>query len=354
MKYRTLYFYENKLRILDQTQLPGRIEYIACNTVRDVYDAIREMKVRGAPAIGIAGAYGMVLALETMVKPNGEAPKNWDEVYTEILAAAGLLISARPTAINLKWAVERMLNRARDEIKHSPFEPDKLKTWLAVEAHRLSEEDARSCTMIGKYGASLIRHGMGVLTYCNAGGLATLGIGTALAPIYEAFRASQFNVYCCETRPHFQGARLTAWELRDAGLNPTLICDNTAAALMARKMINVVIVGADRIAANGDVANKIGTYNLAIAAKYHDIPFYVAAPASTFDLNLTCGEAIPIETRDSVEITHINGKNIAPECCNVYTPIFDVTPRELITAIITDRGLIAPVNDAEIERWLAF
>lgn len=354
MKYRTLYFSDGKLRLIDQRALPGQVKHVDCTTALDVYHAIREMKVRGAPAIGVAAAYGMVMAIDNLVKPNGENPKNWDELLIELNASAGLLISARPTAVNLRWAVNRMMGRAKDEAAHRPFEPDQLKGWLTNEANRIYEEDQRSCQMIGKYGASLIRPGASVMTYCNAGALATTELGTALAPIYVAAKDRSFNIYCCETRPHFQGARLTAWELCEAGLKPTLICDNTAAVLMAMKKISMVIVGADRIAENGDVANKIGTYNLAIIAKHHDIQFYVAAPTSTFDLDLKSGEAIPIETRDGKEMTKIGDKNIAPEGCDVYTPIFDVTPHELITAIITDRGLIAPVNDKEIERWLAF
>jgi methylthioribose-1-phosphate isomerase len=355
MKYKTIYFKDGKLRLIDQTLLPSKVEYIECNTQFNVYEVICEMKVRGAPAIGIAAAYGMVLSLTGLIKPNGADPQNWDEVIEELERVRAFLNSSRPTAVNLKWATSRMLTFAKDAVQGWPFEISHLKKKLIEEADRICEEDADSCETIGRYGEPLIKDGMRILTHCNAGSLATYELGTALAPMYLAFKnGKKFNVYVDETRPLLQGARLTSWELQEAGLEPILITDNCAAKLMADEKIDLVIVGADRVAVNGDVANKIGTYGLAVLCKYHKIPFYVAAPASTFDFHTKQGCDIPIENRKDEEVTSIRGVQIAPNGVKVYNPAFDVTPAELITGIITDLGIISPVDEETVEKCFAY
>jgi methylthioribose-1-phosphate isomerase len=324
------------LRLLDQTRLPTELTYRDCRTVTDVWDAIRSLCVRGAPAIGVAAAYGVVLG----VRENGPT------------AASERLRTSRPTAVNLFWALERM-----DRIVAAlpPALPrDDVARRLLAEARRIEEEDGRTCRAIGAAGAELLADGTGVLTHCNAGGLATAEYGTALAVLFTAAeRGRRFRVYVDETRPLLQGARLTAWELRQAGIDATLICDSMAAQVMKEGRVQAVIVGADRIAANGDTANKIGTYGIAVLAKYHGIPFYVAAPSSTFDLALADGRAIPIEERDPREVTHGFGKQTAPSGIGVYNPAFDVTPAELITAIVTERGIIRPVNPASIRATIS-
>jgi methylthioribose-1-phosphate isomerase len=311
------------LRLLDQTQLPAATSYRDCHGVGEVWEAIRALRVRGAPAIGVAAAYGVVIGVRCQ----------------PIAEVTAYLRTSRPTAVNLFWALDRMERRFR------ALDGEDALRQLLDEAHAICAEDAATCRAIGHAGAHLIRDGMGVLTHCNTGGLATAEYGTALAVMFTAAaEGRRFRVFADETRPLLQGARLTMWELQQHGLDATLICDNMAAQVMKEGRVQLVIVGADRIAANGDTANKIGTYGVAVLAKHHGIPFYVAAPVSTFDLSLPGGDAIPIEQRDPREVTHGFGRQTAPEGVAVYNPAFDVTPHALISGIITERGLIAPVN----------
>ncbi len=323
------------LRLLDQTRLPKEIIYRECRDLEAVRLAIRELAVRGAPAIGVSAAYGLVLWLQT------NAPAGID-------AAVDRLASSRPTAVNLVWALQRMRRR----LAELPAGGDPV-TWLLDEARVIEAEDQAMCAAIGQHGAELLRDGQGVLTHCNTGALATAGIGTALGVIFTAAQqGKRLHVFADETRPLLQGARLTAWELQQADLDVTLICDNMAAQVMKEGRVQAVLVGADRIAANGDTANKIGTYSLAVLAKAHSIPFYVAAPSSTFDLSLSNGGGIPIEQREGREITHGFIGQIAPEGVKVYNPAFDVTNAELITAIITELGVIQPVQERTIRKRL--
>jgi methylthioribose-1-phosphate isomerase len=324
---------EGFLRLLDQTLLPDKVAYRDCRTVEDVWEAIRSLRVRGAPAIGVAAAYGVVLGVQA--GPDGPPHRRLHD-------ACARLRTSRPTAVNLFWALDRM--EACPQVH-----PERL----LAEARAIEDEDRATCRAIGEAGARLIEDGQGVLTHCNTGGLATAGLGTALAVLYVAAgQGKRFRVYADETRPLLQGARLSAWELRQAGLDVTLICDSMAAQVMKEGRIQTVIVGADRIAANGDTANKIGTYGVAILARAHGIPFYVAAPATTFDLSLPDGQGIPIEQRDPREVTHGFGRQTAPEGVAVYNPAFDVTPAELIAGLITEKGLIRPVTTETIYRTL--
>jgi methylthioribose-1-phosphate isomerase len=342
---------QGHLRLLDQTLLPGETRWLDVRDVPTLYEAIQMLRVRGAPAIGVAAAYGVVLGMQAVSTTDAAV---WT---TELERVTAQLSTARPTAVNLAWACERMLayGRVIDFLRPAA-------EWLAdllAEAHRIRDEDAAMCRAIGRHGAELLR-GLnlpaetGILTHCNAGTLAVSEYGTALAPIYTLHDAGQrLMVYADETRPLLQGARLTAWELQQAGVPVTVICDNMAAALLRDKKVQAVIVGADRIAANGDAANKIGTYGLAILARYHGVPFYVAAPSSTFDLNLETGAGIPIEQRAASEITHGFGRQTVPAGVAVWNPAFDITPADLITAIICERGVIAPVNGTNIEKLLS-
>jgi methylthioribose-1-phosphate isomerase len=331
------------LRLIDQTLLPTHVEYRDCHTLDAVWEAIRTLRVRGAPAIGVAAAYGVVVGMQTH-----DDAATFAKRFREV---ADYLRTSRPTAVNLFWAIERLEKIAEPMFDH--IEPQAVIQRLLEEARAIEQEDRQMCRAIGRNGADLIQTGQGVLTHCNAGGLATAEYGTALAVMYTAAeQGKQFNVYADETRPLLQGARLTAWELQQAGIDVTLICDNMAAQVMREGRVQLVIVGADRIAANGDTANKIGTYGVAVLAKAHGIPLYVAAPSSTFDLRIESGAEIPIEQRDSREITHGFGKAIAPEGVRVYNPAFDVTPAELIAAIITEKGLIRPVNESAIREML--
>lgn len=334
--------------LIDQTLLPNEYRVIAIKDVKAMWEAIKTLQVRGAPAIGIAAAYGVVLGLQDV---SDDAPLSQArEILTQ---SCDYLAGSRPTAVNLFWALDRQkccARRARDNGEV----PDELLRALLKEAQNIHEEDRQMCRAIGRWGADLLDENMGVLTHCNAGGLATSDYGTALAVIYAAEEAGKrLSVYADETRPLLQGARLTAWELQQRGVEVTVICDSMAAQVMREKKIGAVITGADRIAANGDVANKIGTYQVALVAAAHDIPFYVAAPSNTFDLTLTSGEQIPIEQRDPSEITHGFGRQITPDAIKIYNPAFDVTPAHLITAIICERGIIRPVNQREIEKTLA-
>jgi methylthioribose-1-phosphate isomerase len=333
------------VRLLDQTLLPTQVEYRDCRTVEEIWEAIRSLRVRGAPAIGVAAAMGVVIGMQRLPdKRRGAFERRLREV-------AEFLRSSRPTAVNLFWALNRMEAHVRPHLEKLPT--DQLRRMLLEEALKIEDEDRRMCRAIGAVGADLIGAGQGVLTHCNAGGLATADYGTALAVMFSAAEQGKtFRVFADETRPLLQGARLTTWELQERGLDVTLICDNMAAQVMKEKRIDLVITGADRIAANGDTANKIGTYGVALLARAHGIPFYVAAPSTTFDLTLASGEQIPIEQRDSREITHGLGKQIAPEGIKVYNPAFDVTPAHLIAAIITEKGLIRPVDERNIRQLI--
>ncbi len=316
---------EGHLRLLDQTRLPTETVYLDCRTVEEVWRAIKRLSVRGAPAIGVAAAYGVCLAAGSK---------------QAAIQACDYLATSRPTAVNLFWALDRVRRAigAADE--------GRLPELLLAEARAIHEEDRQQCAAIGRHGADLLADlpvGSGILTHCNTGALATGGDGTALAVIFELHRRGREpRVYADETRPLLQGARLTMWELMERGVDATLITDSMAAQVMREGRVRAVIVGADRIAANGDSANKIGTYSAAIAAAYHGVPFYVAAPSTTFDLSLASGKEIPIEERTSEEITHGFGNQTAPDAARTYNPAFDVTPAELIAGIITERGVFSP------------
>jgi methylthioribose-1-phosphate isomerase len=321
------------VRILDQRQLPSREVYRDLRSIDDVCDAIRTLAVRGAPAIGIAGAMGLTLALD-------EREADHDTARARIAAAADQIRATRPTAVNLAWALERLLAVA------SAHRDASLRDALRAEATRIFDEDRAMCRRIGEHGATLIPEGARVLTHCNAGALATAGMGTALAAIYVAVqKGKRVDVFVDETRPLLQGSRLTAWELARAGIPVTVLVDSAAAALMRAGTIDLCIVGADRIAANGDVANKIGTYALAIAARFHRIPFYVAAPTSTFDPTTVSGDEIIIEQRSADEVRCGFGVPTAPTDADVFNPAFDVTPANLITAIVSDQGVHHPPFD---------
>lgn len=324
--------------ILDQTKLPSEIVYLEMKTVEDVYDAIKELKVRGAPAIGIAGAYGLFIIARN------SSTESIADFISEVNRLGKYLISSRPTAINLEWAIRRIITKTNILIKESDEISKKiLINFILNEAQMIHQEDEDTCYRIGEYGAKLLEGIDCVLTHCNAGSIATSKFGTALSPIYFLHnRGNKIHVYADETRPLLQGARLTAWELMEAGVEVTLITDSMAGFVMANKGIGAVVVGADRIASNGDVANKIGTYGVAILAKEHGIPFYVAAPFSTFDLSLDNGNGIPIEERSGDEVAVIGGKRFAPLGVDVFNPAFDVTPCKYITAIITEKGIISP------------
>jgi methylthioribose-1-phosphate isomerase len=332
------------LQLLDQTRLPGEVVDLACRTPLDVAQAIQRLAVRGAPAIGIAAAYGFVLGAQQVT----DHPREGQRAH--LIEVGAMLAASRPTAVNLFWALDRMGRLADAVLRDSaPTGQRDLAAILLREAREIHDEDRRLCHRIGAFGAPLLSGCRHVLTHCNAGGLATSELGTALAVIRMAHRNTpHLHVWVDETRPLLQGARLTAWELQQAGVPCTLITDSMAAAVMAEGRVDAVIVGADRIAANGDTANKIGTYSLARLAEAHGIPFYVAAPHSTFDLALSGGQGIPIEVRAAEEVTNCGGRTIAPQGVAVYNPAFDVTPAKFITVIITDRGLIQPPNRESI------
>jgi len=317
--------------MIDQTRLPSEELYVTCRNYREVADAIRTMIVRGAPAIGVTAAMGVALGtLQSSAKTQPELEREFD-------AICNVLAGTRPTAVNLFWAIRRMREKFQ-QLRSQPVE--QIKAELVAEAQRVLVEDIAANEAMGKHGAVLLPSSGGVLTHCNAGALATAGYGTALGVIRAAVESGkQLQVFADETRPFLQGSRLTAWELMKDGIPTTLIADNMAGAMMRLGKIDAVIVGADRIAANGDVANKIGTYTVAVLAKEHGIPFYVAAPISTVDLNTADGSKIPIEQRASTEVTHLAGKQIAPDAVRVENPAFDVTPNKYVTAIITERGV---------------
>lgn len=331
MPVETIAWKNGKVRYVDQTRLPHKLKFVDCDNVARLWRAITRLEVRGAPAIGIAGALGVVLGIKD------SKAKNFDNFYREVQKVSKHLASSRPTAINLFWALARMECVAESN-KDKPIA--KIKKKMLAEALKILDEDKLSCRDMARYGADLVKSGDTILTHCNAGGLATADYGTALGVLFESkAHGKRIRVYADETRPLLQGARLTVWELMQEGIDTTLICDNMAASLMAKGRIDKIFVGADRIASNGDAANKIGTYNLAVLARYHNIPFYVVAPLSTFDFRIKTGKDIPIEERDGDEVRSIGGKFIAPKKVKVYNPAFDVTPNELITAIVTEKGI---------------
>jgi methylthioribose-1-phosphate isomerase len=320
-------------RFLDQTRLPLEEVYVETADVARVAEAIRRLEIRGAPAIGVAAAFGVVLASRNA--------RSAEEARSSSLAAIQSLAATRPTAVNLFTALDRMSHalKASEDIR----DQEGLSTRLLNEALAIQQEDVEACRRIGELGSALIRPGSSVLTHCNAGALATAGEGTALSVIFAAARKNSIvRVYADETRPLLQGARLTAWELMKHGIDTVLITDSTAGVVLRQQLVQAVIVGADRIAANGDTANKIGTYSLAVLAERHHVPFYVAAPVSTIDFSIASGAEITIEERAPEEVTSIAGTRIAPEGVGVYSPAFDVTPNELIAAIVTERGIMAP------------
>lgn len=344
MTVETLKWRDDALVLIDQTRLPNEVVHNTCNQVEDVVAAIEELQVRGAPAIGIAAAYGVVIAAQQAL--DGPPAQFRSRVEADIKRLA----RTRPTAVNLFWALDQM-GTVLDA--HPDTEPATLRDLLLQEAERIYAEDRAICRRIGRHGAALLRHGDQVITHCNAGGLATADYGTALGIIYAAQEEhKQLTVFADETRPLLQGSRLTAWELMHSGVDVKVICDNMAAAVMRREKITCAIVGADRIAANGDVANKIGTYGLAILARAHDIPFYVAAPISTLDLQRASGDEIPIEEREAEEISCGFGRRTAPRGVEVYNPAFDVTPNDLVSAIITEKGVARPPFAALLRQWV--
>ncbi len=323
-----------RVRMVDQTRLPNELVTLETRDLEEIWTAIKTLQVRGAPAIGIAAAMGVAAAVQDSPAATGA------ELLSEVIRAADRLATSRPTAVNLFWALARMKALAEREAGR---EPAAIKERLVREALAIWDEDVAMCRAIGRHGAALLKDGQAVLTHCNAGGLCAAQYGTALAPMYTAHeQGRRFRVYADETRPLLQGARLTAWELMQAGIEVVLICDNMAAQVMKEGRVQLVMVGADRIAANGDTANKIGTYGVAVLARAHRIPFYVLAPSSTFDLSLASGDSIPIEERGADEITRGFGRRTAPEGVKVYAPAFDVTPGELITAIVCERGILTP------------
>jgi len=333
----TLRWENETFYIIDQTLLPNEFLEIPLDKRGEVFAAIKTLKVRGAPAIGIAGAYGLCVCAKKYQN------KTYNEFITQLQEDANYLNSSRPTAVNLSWAIKRVMKKA---YAHPVKESKSVYETIVAEAIKIHKEDIALCEGIGKHGKGLIKNGSGVLTHCNAGSLATSRLGTATAPMYMAANDGvKFRVYADETRPLCQGSRLTSWELQKAGLDVTLICDNMAASMMAAGKIDLVIVGTDRVAANGDVANKIGTLGVAILAKHYGIPFYVACPSSTFDAGTEHGKDIVIEQRGSDEVCHFGDKRTAPIGIKVENPAFDVTPNELVTGIITEKGIItAPYN----------
>lgn len=340
------------LRLLDQRRLPGEVRYVTCRTWQDVAEAIRDMVVRGAPAIGVAAAYGMVLAAQLAaraVAAGADRAAAADAMRRTLEEAAAGLRAARPTAVNLFWAVERMEGVAARHLAApgATARVDEVAGALEAEARRIHEEDVAANRRMAEHGVPLLPEGARVYTHCNTGALATAGWGTALGVVRAAHAAGRLrHVWVGETRPRLQGARLTAWELAQEGIPATLVTDSMAAVLMARGQVDAVLVGADRIARNGDTANKIGTYALAVIARHHGVPFYVVAPSSTVDLSAATGADIPIEERDPSEVTHVGGVRVAAEGVHVWNPAFDVTPAALIQAIVTERGVVRPPFEA--------
>jgi len=345
MNIKTIEWINNRIKLIDQTRLPARFKHIYISDVKKLWLAIKKMQVRGAPALGAAAALGVYLGIRKSQANNFTQFKNKLEIVIRYIG------SSRPTARNLFWGLERIKKAV---IAHKAEPVSAIKGIILEEAQDIIEEDRFSCREIGRYGSNLIKNNDTILTICNAGILATIDYGTALGVIYRAKEdGKRIKVFACETRPMLQGARLTAWELHRKGIDVTLITDSMAATLMGQGRIQKVIAGADRIAADGDTANKIGTYNLAVLSNYHKIPFYIAAPASTFDLHIKSGRDIPIEQREAKEVTELFFKRpIAPKGVKVFNPAFDVTPHGLITAIITDKGIIRRPYEENIKKIL--
>jgi len=340
----TIEFKNNSVKIIDQTQLPASFKFIYCRNIKSLWKAIKTMQIRGAPALGVAGAFGVYLGIKNF-KTN-----NFKQFSKKLNSVIRYLGSSRPTAVNLFWALERMKQVA---IKNKNQSINKLKMILLKEAKAILKEDKLLSRKLGEVGSALIKKNDRILTICNAGALATADYGTALAVIYKAKeKRKRPKVFSCETRPLLQGARLTTWELKKAKIDVTLICDNMAATLLKQNKIDKILVGADRIASNGDAANKIGTYSLAVLAKHHKVPFYVVAPVSTFDLRINSGKQIPIEQREKEEVTTINNKRIAAKGVKVYNPAFDVTPHQLISAIVSEKGIIRSPFKKNIKKVL--
>ena len=330
----TIEWIKGKARIIDQTKLPHKFVHVDIKNVQSMRQAIKKLKVRGAPAIGVAGAFGVLLGIKNV------KTKDYKAFKKKLDGTIRYLASSRPTAVNLFWALERMKRCAE---KNSKKHPAEIKKILCEEAFKIRKEDQDTCRRMASYGAKLVKDKDRILTHCNAGGLATADYGTALGVLFRAKSdGKRIKVFVDETRPLLQGARLTTWELLREKIDVTLICDNMAASLMRKGEIDKIFVGADRIARNGDVANKIGTYNLAVLAHYHKVPFYVVAPLSTFDFRLSSGRDIPIEEREASEVRGVLGKRIAPAKVKVYNPAFDVTPGRLVTAIVTEKGIFYP------------
>jgi methylthioribose-1-phosphate isomerase len=331
------------LRILDQRELPGREVWRDRDRAEDLFEDIRTLAVRGAPAIGVAAAYGVVLGVQ------GSKARDAGAFRREVSRVAARLRESRPTAVNLFWALERMDRRARE----APGGPKEILEAVFEEARAIERREDETCRRIGAHGAPRVPDGGGVLTHCNAGGLATAGYGTALGILYAAHEAGKrFTVYVDETRPLLQGARLTAWELSRAGIEHVLICDGAAASVMRAGKVGMAVVGADRIAANGDTANKVGTYGVAVLAREHGVPFYVAAPSSTFDLSIPDGAAIPIEERSPEEVLAFQGVRSAPPGTKAFNPAFDVTPAKWITGIVTEHGILERPDAESIARTI--
>jgi methylthioribose-1-phosphate isomerase len=327
---------EGVLELIDQRQLPTRFVKLKIRTIEQLHEAIRTLTVRGAPAIGVAAAYGPTLALQTLTNRQG-----LQDALDRANEACGYLAGSRPTAVNLFWALDRVRHRAKEAVAKPSATVRQFRETILDEANAICREDVEMCRRIGENGERFIPDGSAILTHCNAGALATAGQGTALSVLYEARRKGRhFEVYADETRPLMQGSRLTAWELQQAGIKVTVLCDNMAGDLMRQGKIQAVITGADRIAANGDTANKVGTYSVSVLAGHHGIPFYIAAPSSTFDLRIASGAEIPIEQRNASEVTWLGDTHVAPDGVDVYNPAFDVTPAENITAIVTEKGVI--------------
>jgi methylthioribose-1-phosphate isomerase len=332
----TIEWRDDAVVMIDQRKLPSAEIYISCKTAAEVAKAIKTMVIRGAPAIGVAAAMGIALGMKRSTATGTK------QFTTEFQKTCELMARTRPTAVNLFWAIERM-KRAFSEAAQAGCSVDELKERLVTEARRIHDEDVESCRTMGAHGATLVPQDARILTHCNAGALATAGYGTALGVIRAAAeQGKNIAVLADETRPFLQGARLTAWELVKDGIDTTVITDNMAGAMMRLGHVDLVVVGADRIAANGDVANKIGTYAVAVLAKEHNIPFYVAAPISTVDIHTPDGSKIPIEERNDKEVTHVGGARLTPEGARVRNPAFDVTPAKYVTAIITERGIARP------------
>lgn len=339
---KSLEWSQGRVRFLDQTRLPAGEHYVETDDEREIGAAIKKLAIRGAPLIGIAAAYAVALAANRCI---ATTPPELTAYFDKVI---NLLAGTRPTAVNLFWALNRQKKIVEAKKSGGLVE---LRKALLQEAHTIHEEDAAMCVAIGTYGAALLPNAASVLTHCNTGSLATGGIGTALGIIRTSWEQHKLkHVYIDETRPLLQGARLTSWELRHDGIPSTLLTDNAAAFLMQQKIVDAIIVGADRIARNGDVANKVGTYSLAVLARYHDIPMYVAAPTSTVDFDMLDGKGIPIEQRHPNEVTEPFGMRVAPEDTAVYSPAFDITPAELVSAIVTEKGVLNKPYEQPISR----